>query len=103
MKKLANLPVIILPIAMACISIFGIFEGLIAMVGRQAFASGFLGAQYMFGMPLSGNDAEKDAFVRLVAVAFTLGGLLTLLGSGVIFLILMNGRSRQVKSYTSSQ
>jgi hypothetical protein len=94
MTKLADLPVITLPIAMACISIFGIFEGLIAMVGRQSLTSRFLGAHYTLGVPISGSDAEKDAFVRLVAEAFTLVGFLTLLGSGVIFLILRNGQKK---------
>ena len=54
-------------------------------------------------MPLSGSDAEKVAFVALVAVAFILIGFLTLLGSGVIFLILLNGRTKPTRSSTPTQ
>ena len=88
---------------MACISVFAICVGVISMLGRQALASGFLGANYMLGLPLSSADAAKDGFVRTIAGLYTFGGFIELFAAATVFLILLNGRTARANSSPTTQ
>ena len=81
---------ITLPIVFGGIGSFAFFGGIVALLGRQFFASTFLGARYLFGMPLDKPDAIKDRLVLLAGGGLTFAGFVALVLAGILLLVAFN-------------
>ena len=89
---------ITLPIVFGSFGCFAFFIGLVTLLARQFLASSFLGARYLFGMPLGKPDAVKDQLVLFAGGGLTFAGFVALVVAGILLLVAFNRPRTPVKT-----